>query len=67
MAEEALVDGEAGGGALDLAAGGLAPQLPRDLAHLRDRLRGDGLAEAGEPAARVHGDALAAERRCRRR
>ena len=53
-------------GALDLAAGGLAPELPGDLAHLGDGLGRDGLAEAGQPAARVHRDAPA-ERRCRRR
>ena len=45
--------------ALHLAAAGLAPQLPGDLAHLGDGLGGDGLAEAGEPAARVHRDAAA--------
>ena len=59
MTEETLVGGDADGGALDLAAVGLAPQLPGDLAHLGDRLRGDRLAEAGEPAARVHRDAAA--------
>ena len=40
----------------DLAAGGLAPQLPDQLAHLGDGLGGDGLAEAGQPAARVDRD-----------
>ena len=45
--------------ALDLAGAGLAPQLPGDLAHLGDRLGGDRLAEAGQPAARVHRDAAA--------
>src|SRR5439155_8425985 len=43
--------------AVQLAGAGLAAQLPRDLAHLRDGLRGDRLAEAGEAAARVDGDA----------
>ena len=41
------------GGAVDLAAGGLAPELPGELAHLGDGLGGDRLAEAGQPAARV--------------
>src|SRR4051794_6878545 len=59
VAEEALVRGDAGPGALDLAGAGAALQLPRDLAPLGDRLRGPRLAEAGEPAARVDGDALA--------
>ena len=49
----------AGPGALDLAAGGLAPQLPGDLAHLGQGLGGDGLAEAGQAAARVDRDAAA--------
>jgi hypothetical protein len=66
VAEEALVGGDADRGALDLAAGGLAPELPGDLADLGDRLGGDGLAEAGQPAARVDRDA-AAELTCRRR
>ena len=39
MTEQTLVGGDADGGALDLAAGRLTPQLPRELAHLRDRLR----------------------------
>ena len=37
--------------ALDLTALGLAAQLPGDLAHLRQRLGRDGLAEAGQAAA----------------
>ena len=40
MAEQALVGGEAHTGALDLAGAGLAAEPPRDLAHLRDGLRG---------------------------
>ena len=52
VAEEALVDRQADAGALDLAAVGLAVELPGELAHLRDRLRGHGFAEAGEAAAR---------------
>ena len=62
VAEEALVDREAGLGPLDLAALGLAPELPGDLADLGDRLGRHGLAEAGEPAARVHRDAPADRR-----
>ena len=38
---------------------GLAAQLPGELADLRDRLRRDRFAEAGEAAARVHRDAAA--------
>ena len=34
-------------------------QLPGELAHLGEGLGGDGLAEAGQPAARVHRDAAA--------
>src|SRR6266540_3675488 len=63
VAEQALVHGEPDIGALDLAFARVAPQLPRDLAHLGQRLGGDGLAEAREPAARVHGDATADRRR----
>ena len=59
VAEQTLVGGDADRGALDLAAGRLAAELPHELAHLRDRLRGDRLAEAGEAAARVDGDAAA--------
>src|SRR5688572_19625647 len=59
VTEEALVDREAGLGALDLAALGLPPELPRDLAHLGERLGGDRLPEAGQAAARVHGDPAA--------
>src|SRR5688572_15878775 len=54
VAEEALVDREAGRGALDLTALGLASELPGDLAHLGDRLGGHGLPEAGQATARVH-------------
>ena len=57
MAEQALVRGDAGGGALDLAAGRLTPELPGDLADLGDGLRRDRFAEGGEATARVHGDA----------
>src|ERR1700754_3006386 len=59
MSEQSLVRGDSHACAFDLAGTGLAPQLPRDLAPLRDRLRGDGLAEARQPAARVHRDAAA--------
>src|SRR5918999_2858255 len=45
VAEQALVDGEADGGTLDLAPVGLAAQLPGQLADLGDGLGGDGLAE----------------------
>ncbi len=38
---------------------GLAPQLPRDLTHLGQGLGRDGLAEAGQAAARVDRDAAA--------
>ena len=47
VAEEALVDRQAGARAFDLPAFGLAAQLPRELAHLRNRLRGNGFAERG--------------------
>src|ERR671917_169858 len=50
--EQALVGGDADPGALDLATGGLALQLPGQLADLRDGLGRDGLAEAGQPARR---------------
>jgi hypothetical protein len=42
-----------------LAAGGLAAELPGELAHLGDGLGGDRLAEAGQPAGRVHRQAAA--------
>src|SRR5262245_18673495 len=44
--EQALVHREADVRPLALPLARLAPQLPRDLAHLRERLGGDGLAEA---------------------
>jgi acetyl-CoA acetyltransferase len=53
VAEEALVHGDARGGAVDLAVAGLAPQLPGELAHLGDRLGRDRFAEAREAPARV--------------
>src|SRR6185369_15246775 len=53
VAEQALVGGDPDAGAFHLATGGLAAQLPGDLADLGQRLGRDGLAEAGEPAARV--------------
>jgi hypothetical protein len=62
VAEEAVVDREPHAGALDLALARVAAQLPRELAHLRDGLRGDGLAEAAQPTARVHGHATAERR-----
>ena len=37
----------------DLTVGGLTAELPRDLAHLSECLRGDGFTEASESAARV--------------
>ena len=59
VAEQSLVGGDADGGALDLPAGGLTLQLPGELADLRDRLGGDGLAEAGQSARRVDRDPAA--------
>src|SRR5215207_11769369 len=59
VAEQALVGGDADGGALDLAAGGLALELPGQLADLGDGLRRDRLAEAGQPAGWVDRDAAA--------
>ena len=47
----------------DLAAVGATLDLPGELADLRDRLGGHGLAEAREAAARVHRDASAQGRR----
>src|SRR5690349_5007969 len=63
VAEQSLIGGDADGGALDLATGGLALQLPRQLTYLRDGLRRDRLPETGQPARRVDRDA-AADRRC---
>src|SRR5215207_9645285 len=63
VAEQALVGGDADGGALDLAARRLALQLPGQLADLRDGLSWDGLPEAGEPAGRVDRNAAADRRR----
>src|SRR5436189_3791663 len=57
MNEQSLVGGDSHAGAVHLAPTRLAAQLPGDLAHLRDRLGGDGLTEAGQPAARIHRDA----------
>src|SRR5690606_11474491 len=59
VAEEALVHGHADLRALDLAALGLAAQLPGELADLCDGLGGHGLTEAGEAAARVDRHAAA--------
>ena len=59
MAEQALVGGDADGGALDLAARRLALELPGQLADLSDGLRGDGLAEARQATGRVDRDAAA--------
>src|SRR5262245_50799148 len=53
VTEQSLVDRQPDARALDLPSLGLAPQLPRELTHLRDCLRGYGLAEAREAAARV--------------
>nr|BFE84087.1 hypothetical protein GCM10020093_066880 [Planobispora longispora] len=50
MTEQALVRGQTGPGVDHLAGSGRTAQLPGQLAHLRDRLRRDGLAEGGEPA-----------------
>src|SRR5262245_27694833 len=55
--EQPLVDRQPRGRALDLALPRLTPQLPRELAHLGNRLRGDRLPEARESAARVDGHA----------
>ncbi len=46
-------------GALDLMADRPSLDLPGELAHLRDRLRGNCLAEAGQAAARVDRHAAA--------
>src|SRR5690554_4451586 len=54
VAEEALVNRKADVGAFDLASFGLAAELPGELANLRDGLRGDRFAEAGESAGGVH-------------
>ena len=50
VAEQALVCGDADCGALDLATGGLTAQLPGQLTHLGDRLGGNRLTEARQPA-----------------
>ena len=63
VAEQALVGGDADGRALDLAADGLALELPGQFADLGDGLGEDGFAEAGQPAGRVHRN-LAADCRC---
>src|SRR5687767_1351306 len=62
VAEQALVRGDARLRVRDLAVACLAAQLPRELAHLRDRLRGPRLAEAAGPARRVAGDPAAQRR-----
>src|SRR5258708_35817217 len=59
VAEQALVHREPDAGAFDLPLARRAPQLPGDLAHLRQRLGGNGLTEARQPAARVHRAATA--------
>src|SRR5262249_5679679 len=61
--EESLVDREPDVRALDLALARFASQLPCDLAHLRQRLGGNGLAETRQAAARVHRDPAADRRR----
>ena len=59
MPEQALVGGDADLGVLHLPAGGLTTQLPGQLADLSDRLGGDRLAEARQPARRVDRDLAA--------
>ena len=59
MSEQALVGSDAHRRIRHLAALGLTPELPGDLAHLGDGLGRDGLAEAGQAATRVHRDASA--------
>src|SRR3954464_13826160 len=63
MAEQALVGSNTDARALDLTAGGLALELPGQLAHLRDGLRRNGFAEAGQPAGGVDRDAATDRRR----
>ena len=53
VSEQSLIGGDADLGALHLTAGGLALQLPGELADLRDRLCRNGFAEAGQPTGRV--------------
>ena len=59
MPEQALVDRQPDPGVCDLTSVGPAAQLPDDVAHLRDGLRGHGLAETCEAARGVHGDTAA--------
>src|SRR3954463_11036531 len=63
VTEQPLVGGDADGRALDLAGTRLATELQRELDHLGDRLGGDRLPEAGQPAARVDRDAAPNGRR----
>jgi hypothetical protein len=55
VAEEALVGGNAYARALDLSRARGASQLPRDLAHLRNRLRWDSLTKARQASRRIDG------------
>ena len=50
VAEQALIRGDADLRTLDLPAGGLTLELPGEFADLRDRLSGNRLAEACQPA-----------------
>src|SRR3954466_3959826 len=59
VAEEALVGGDADGGAVDLPAGGLAPELPTEFANRGEGWGGDGLPEAREASRGVDRDATA--------
>src|SRR5205807_5235680 len=56
VSEQPLVDAQAYLGVLDLTALRLPPELPGQLADLRDGLRRNGFTEARQPAARVHRD-----------
>src|SRR3954468_9462930 len=61
VAEQPLVGGDADPGAVDLAAEGIASQLPDELAHPGDGLGRHRLPEAGQPAGRVDGGGVAAK------
>lgn len=56
MPEQTLVGRDADSGPIDLTAGGLAPQLPDEFAHLGDGLGRNSLAEARQPAGRIDRD-----------
>jgi len=56
VSEQSLIGRHPNPSSLDLSMTGLAPQLPGQFAHLRDRLGGNGLAERPQASAGIDRD-----------